>query len=168
MVWYAENIFNFAPPPHSRPLTRPLTAANRNNFLAARSRPEKLTRGAPFGVELERAIAHGGLCGRGAVRCAVRLLCDAQTTTPSAHPSCRHPVFNTLRVSALIKWAPPARGRGAGAGGAGRGGHTAHGTRHHHSFFFCTSIFHAQPFLYPNHDPNTVVIQLHPPHIYVR
>eukprot|EP00964_Phaeocystis_antarctica_P006160 scaffold3354_cov63-Phaeocystis_antarctica.AAC.6 len=68
--------------------------------LAARSRPEKLTRGAPFGVELERAIAHGGLCGRGAVRCAVRLLCDAQTTTSSANtPARRHPVFNTLRVS---------------------------------------------------------------------
>ena len=48
--------------------------------LAARRRPEKLPRGAPFGVELERAIAHGVLRGRGAVRCAVRWLCDAQTT----------------------------------------------------------------------------------------
>jgi len=65
--------------------------------LAARRRPEKLPRGAPFGVELERAIAHEGLCGRGAVRCAVRRLCDAQTTTPSANtPARRHPVFKTL------------------------------------------------------------------------
>eukprot|EP00964_Phaeocystis_antarctica_P002294 scaffold1195_cov35-Phaeocystis_antarctica.AAC.3 len=53
--------------------------------LVACSRPEKLPRAAPFGVELERAIAHGGLRGRGVVRCAVRRLCDAQTTTPSAN-----------------------------------------------------------------------------------
>jgi len=38
--------------------------------LAARRRPEKLPRGAPFGVELERAIAHGVLGGRWSVPCA--------------------------------------------------------------------------------------------------
>ena len=65
--------------------------------LAARSRPKKLPRAAPFGVGLERAIAHGGLRGRGVVRCAVRRLCDAQKTTPSANTRARrHPVFNTL------------------------------------------------------------------------
>ena len=65
--------------------------------LAARSRPKKLPRAAPFGFGLERAIAHGGLRGRGVVRCAVRRLCDAQKTTPSANTRARrHPVFNTL------------------------------------------------------------------------
>ena len=53
--------------------------------LAARSRMEKLPRGAPFGVELERAIDHGALGGREAVRCAVRRLCGAQLTTPHAN-----------------------------------------------------------------------------------
>ena len=38
--------------------------------LAARSRPEKLPRGAPFGIELETAIDHGVLGGRGCVPCA--------------------------------------------------------------------------------------------------
>ena len=45
--------------------------------LDARSRMEKLPRGAPFGFELETAIDHGVLGGREAVRCAVRRLCDA-------------------------------------------------------------------------------------------
>ena len=51
--------------------------------LDARSRIEKLPRGAPFGFELETTIDHGVLGGREAVRCAVRRLCDA----PSA-PLC--------------------------------------------------------------------------------
>ena len=51
--------------------------------LDARSRMEKLPRGAPFGFELETTIDHGVLGGREAVRCAVRRLCDA----PSA-PLC--------------------------------------------------------------------------------
>ena len=38
--------------------------------LAARRRPEKSRRGSPFGVELERAIAHGVVGGRGSAPCA--------------------------------------------------------------------------------------------------
>ena len=56
--------------------------ARRLQLAARLRRPEKLPRGAPFGVELERAIAHGGLRSarpRGRpVRRMVRRLCDAQ------------------------------------------------------------------------------------------
>ena len=76
--------------------------------LAARSWMEKLPRGAPFGVELERAIDHGALGGREAVRCAVRRLCGAQLTTPHANTLSRgHPARNTRSVSILL-WAPRA------------------------------------------------------------
>ena len=45
--------------------------------LAARSRPEIFSCGAPFGHELETAITHGVFPGRGGIRCAVGRLCDA-------------------------------------------------------------------------------------------
>ena len=45
--------------------------------LAARSRPELFSCGAPFGHELETAITHGVFPGRGGIRCAVGRLCDA-------------------------------------------------------------------------------------------
>ena len=132
MVWYAENIFNFAPPPHSRPLTRPLTAANRNNFLAARSRPEKLTRGAPFGVELERAIAHGGLCGRGAVRCAVRRLCDAhrRLTPPLPTPERADTPFSTPSACRFSSGRLGPRVRSGVSGVWEQGGRTSPCSRH--------------------------------------
>jgi len=74
--------------------------------LDARSRPETLLGGAPFGHALERALVRGKLVGCGAIQRDVRRLCDAQRTTPSANTRARrHPVFNTLRVS-VLKWAP--------------------------------------------------------------
>eukprot|EP00964_Phaeocystis_antarctica_P025617 scaffold14415_cov56-Phaeocystis_antarctica.AAC.4 len=75
--------------------------------LDARSRPETLLGGAPFGHALERALVRGKLVGCGAIQRDVRRLCDAQRTTPSA---------NTLHERADTRFFPPSACLGSHVG----------------------------------------------------